>query len=440
MTKQKYKQTEIGEIPEDWDTCILSECIERLEAGISVNSVKEDIQLGHHTKSILKTSAVKNGKFFPSECKGITPADIHRAKLNPLANTIIFSRMNTPELVGECGYINKDYSELYLPDRLWMSIFKKESKVNVPWLSYLLSYTTINKKIKESATGTSNSMKNISKNSLLSIVFPYPDPKEQTAIATVLSDTDELITSLDKLITKKKAIKQGAMQELLTGKKRLPGFEKQKGFKQAELGEIPDDWEIKTFSDVIEGFSSGQTPYRAIKEYYSGQIPWITSGELNYNMITDTIEKITKEAVRKTNLKILPIGTFIFAITGLEAEGTRGSCAITGIEATTNQSCMALYPKKGQLITKYLFYYYVQNGDRLALEYCQGTKQQSYTARIAKKLPITFPINLEEQTAIATILSDMDSELESLEKKRDKYLMIKQGMMQQLLTGKIRLI
>lgn len=216
-------------------------------------------------------------------------------------------------------------------------------------------------------------------------------------------------------------------------------MEKQK-YKQTEIGEIPEDWEIKMFSDVIEGFSSGQTPYRAIKEYYSGQIPWITSGELNYNMITDTIEKITKEAVRKTNLKILPIGTFIFAITGLEAEGTRGSCAITGIEATTNQSCMALYPKKGQLITKYLFYYYVQNGDRLALEYCQGTKQQSYTARIAKKLPITFPINLEEQTAIATILSDMDSELESLEKKRDKYLMIKQGMMQQLLTGKIRLI
>ena len=91
----------------------------------------------------------------------------------------------------------------------------------------------------------------------------------------------------------------------------------------------------------MSGFFSGATPYRGRPEYYKGQINWITSGELNYNIITDTNEKITEEAVRNTNLKILPKGTFLFAITGLEAEGTRGSCAKQAL-TRNNQSCMAL--------------------------------------------------------------------------------------------------
>jgi len=131
--------------------------------------------------------------------------------------------------------------------------------------------------------------------------------------------------------------------------------------KTTEFGLIPSDWQIKEFQDVMSGFFSGATPYRGRPEYYKGQINWITSGELNYNIITDTNEKITEEAVRNTNLKILPKGTFLFAITGLEAEGTRGSCAITGIDATTNQSCMALFPFES-LDVKYLNYAKVKRG------------------------------------------------------------------------------
>lgn len=204
-------------------------------------------------------------------------------------------------------------------------------------------------------------------------------------------------------------------------------------YKQTEVGLIPSDWDVKEFADVMDGFSSGQTPYRAVAEYYKGDIPWITSGELNYNVITDTIEKITIEGAREANLKMIPKGTFLFAITGLEAAGTRGSCAITGIEATTNQSCMALYPKKGLLITPYLYHYYVHYGNELAFKYCQGTKQQSYTGGIAKKLPIIVPPTIEEQTAIATALSDADALISCLEKLIAKKRMIKQGAMQKLL-------
>lgn len=207
-------------------------------------------------------------------------------------------------------------------------------------------------------------------------------------------------------------------------------------YKQTELGTIPEEWSVVEFQEVMDGFSSGQTPYRGKPEFYTGNIPWITSGELNYNVITDTKEKITPEGVQDANLKIIPKGTFLFAITGLEAAGTRGSCAITGIEATTNQSCMALYPKKGLLITPYLYHFYVRYGNDLAFKYCQGTKQQSFTGGIAKKLPIIVPPTIEEQTAIATALSDADALISSVEKLIAKKRMIKQGAMQQLLQPK----
>lgn len=213
-------------------------------------------------------------------------------------------------------------------------------------------------------------------------------------------------------------------------------MELKKGYKQTEVGVIPEDWEVKKFVEVMDGFSSGQTPYRATKEYYKGNVPWITSGELNYNIITDTIEKITEQAVINTGLKKIPKGTFLMAITGLEAAGTRGSCAITGIDATTNQSCMALYPKKGVLITPYLYHYYVRYGDELAFKYCQGTKQQSFTGGIVKQLPILLPSKIEEQTAIAEALSDADALIQSTEKLIAKKRMVKQAIMQQLLSPK----
>ena len=256
--------------------------------------------------------------------------------------------------------------------------------------------------------------------------IPLPPTKvEQEAIAEALSDADALIEALDQLIAKKRQIKQGAMQELLTGKRRLPGFS--------------GEWKNYLLGEVIASCSSGATPYRGNPEYYKGTVKWISSGELNYNVIFDSIEHISETAVEKANLKLHPAGTFLMAITGLEAAGTRGSCGIIGSPATTNQSCMAIYPSS-KLNTAFLFHYYVFRGDELALKYCQGTKQQSYTAKLVKLLPIDLPPSLEEQTAIATILSDLDSELAALESRLTKARQIKQGMMQELLTGRIRLL
>lgn len=209
------------------------------------------------------------------------------------------------------------------------------------------------------------------------------------------------------------------------------------GYKKTEYGVIPQDWKYTTWEKVGDGFTSGATPYRAIKRYYNGNIKWVSSGELNYNTIYETIEHISLEAKQKTNLKLHPENTFLMAITGLEAAGTRGSCALLGVSATTNQSCMAVY-ETDKLDTKYLFYYYCKNGNDLAFKYCQGTKQQSFTAKIVKQLPIVLP-EINEQKSIANVLSDVDGMISSLEKLIAKKKAIKQGAMQELLTGKKRL-
>lgn len=209
------------------------------------------------------------------------------------------------------------------------------------------------------------------------------------------------------------------------------------GYKKTEYGVIPKDWKYTTWEKVGDGFTSGATPYRAIKRYYNGNIKWVSSGELNYNTIYETIEHISLEAKQKTNLKLHPENTFLMAITGLEAAGTRGSCALLGVSATTNQSCMAVY-ETDKLDTRYLFYYYCKNGNDLAFKYCQGTKQQSFTAKIVKQLPIVLP-EINEQKSIANVLSDVDGMISSLEKLIAKKKAVKQGAMQELLTGKKRL-
>lgn len=210
------------------------------------------------------------------------------------------------------------------------------------------------------------------------------------------------------------------------------------GYKQTEFGLIPNDWLLCTFKDVLTTFSSGATPYRGIPEYYTGNIRWISSGELNYNVIYDTIEHISTNAVRNTNLHIHNPGTFLMAITGLEAEGTRGKCAFVGATAATNQSCLAINGSD-RMCVEYLFWFYRMWGDYLAFKYCQGTKQQSYTAAIVKKLPIYCPATIKEQAKIAEALSDVDALIAALDKKIAKKRLIKQGAMQQLLTGKMRL-
>lgn len=424
--KSGYKQTEVGVIPEDWGNCTIQDLIDRnvivehLDGNHGELYPRSHEFRGFGVPYITANDLTGRGVSF-ANCKFL-PENRARQFRKGLARNgdVLFAHNAT---VGPTGLLSTNLDYVILSTTA--TYFRCDlEELNNEFFLYLLQSPLFIPQYQAVMSQSTRNQVPITAQRKLLVVIP-PTLAEQEAIAEALSDADALIDSLEQLITKKRQLKQGAMQNLLTGKKRLPSFS--------------GEWRTVPLVDVIDHCSSGATPYRGRAEFYKGTVKWISSGELNYNVIGDTIEHISEEAVRKTNLKIHPAGTFLMAITGLEAAGTRGSCGIVGSPATTNQSCMAIYPNE-ELLTEYLFHYYVFRGDELALTYCQGTKQQSYTARLVKILPIELPPTIDEQTAIATILSDMDTEIAALEAKLAKSRQLKQAMMQELLTGKTRLV
>ncbi|MCB2212998.1 restriction endonuclease subunit S [bacterium] len=215
-----YKDSPLGPIPKEWSSLSLEDIILHLESGVSVNS---DETPGYDSPAmILKTSCLTGCKFRPDEAKPIIKKDLHRAELNPRQDTIIISRMNTVDLIGENAYVDKDYPDLFLPDRLWMTVFKSDAKLHVRWLAFLLSSRLMRSKISALATGTSGSMKNISQSSFLGIAVKFPWLEEQREIANRLERINAYVDSLKDDVQSLHKLKSGLMQDLLTGKVRVP--------------------------------------------------------------------------------------------------------------------------------------------------------------------------------------------------------------------------
>ncbi|MGQ2965201.1 restriction endonuclease subunit S [Methylophilus sp.] len=414
-----YRKTELGVLPESWGIKNLGELTTLMTNGF-VGVATSHYVNNQNGVLYIQGYNVEQNSFNFKGIKYVSEA-FHKAHLKSSLREGDLLTVQT----GNVGLTTVVTESLVGSNCHALIISRFDRKKAFPeFISYYLNSAQGRSRLKLIEIGTT--MKHLNVSDMLLFDIPLPqDIQEQKTIAQVLRDADALMESLEKLIEKKRQIKKGAMQELLTGKKRLPGFS--------------GEWQRKVWGDVILSCSSGATPYRGRPDFYDGNIKWITSGELNYREINDTVEHISEDAVNKTNLKTHPKGTFLMAITGLEAAGTRGSCGIVGSPATTNQSCMAVYPSS-ELLTKYLFHYYIFKGDELALKYCQGTKQQSYTAKLIRILPIELPPTIDEQSVIADTLSDMDAEIDLLEVKLSKAHRIKRGMMQELLTGRIRLI
>ena len=215
----EFKHSELGRIPQSWKVQELGDLIVGLKAGVSVNSenrVKRSNEIG-----ILKTSSISQGTFFPQEHKTVLPSEILRVSTPVEKDAIIFSRMNTPNLVGEVGYVTEDVQDLYLPDRLWLINVRDTKKTFTKWLSWLLVSKNLRKQISDIATGTSGSMKNISKSALLSLKIAVPEFDQQKEIAKVIDSIDEHRKILTDKLSQTQAFKKSLMQDLLTGKVRV---------------------------------------------------------------------------------------------------------------------------------------------------------------------------------------------------------------------------
>jgi type I restriction enzyme, S subunit len=416
--KPGYQNTDIGVFPNDWRISALGELASFKTGPFGSALHKSDYVQGG--VPVVNPMQIVDGKIRPSPSMAISDHAARKLSEFRLSEgDVVIGRRGE---MGRCAYVSGTEDG-------WLCgtgsmIIRTTASLDAEFLQRLLSSRRVIADIEKASVGST--MINLNQRTLarLRIATP-PTILEQDRISRALSDVDALIASLEQLLAKEREIKQGAMQELLTGRKRLPGFS---GY-----------WGTRQLGDLIIHCSSGATPYRGNVAYYKGDVKWITSGELKYNVITDTIEHISQEAVHRTRLKIHPAGTFLMAITGLEAAGTRGACGIVGLPAATNQSCMAIYPSP-ELTTTFLYHWYVFRGSDLALRYCQGTKQQSYTAKLVKLLPIDLPPTVDEQVALGAALGDFDTEIAALEQRIRKIKLIKQGMMQELLTGRIRLV
>ncbi|MFN7723706.1 MAG: restriction endonuclease subunit S [Rubrivivax sp.] len=415
--RTSYVQTDLGVLPADWRIAEIGEIAET-SSGTTPSRSQYDRYFKGGVHAWVKTLDLNNAEILETD-ESVTDKAVEETSLRLFPEgSVLVAMYGGLRQIGRTGLLR-------LPAAVNQAITAIRPNQAVFRPEFLLFYLNHRVGHWQSVASSSRKDPNITGADVRAFKLPLPEIGEQQRVATALADVNALIDSLEQLLTKKRQIKQGAMQELLTGKRRLPGFNGR--------------WVSCMWGELIDTCSSGATPLRSRPDYYRGSIRWISSGELNYNVINETIEHISSEAFEQTNLKLHPVGTFLMAITGLEAEGTRGACGIVGKPAATNQSCMAIYPTS-KLLTAYLFHYYVYRGNDLALRYCQGTKQQSYTAALVRVLPIECPESTDEQLAIAEALGDMDAEITALEDRVTKARALKQAMAQALLTGRIRLL
>lgn len=412
-----YKKNELDIIPQEWESIALKEIISALESGISVNS--DDTKCKNGEYGILKTSCVNNGKFIPSEHKRIINSEIKRAKLNPQKGRVVISRMNTPELVGQVGYVDKDYLNLFIPDRLWQTKFSEE--IDSKWLVNLLVLDKVKYRIKSIATGTSNSMKNISKDKFLNIMIMYPPFPEQQKIASILSTWDKDIELKEKFIEEKKKQKKGLMQKLLTGDIRLPGFDGE--WKEVRLGDI--------VSKIID--NRGKTP-----PVTNEGVELIEVAALEGNHIHPRYDKVIKYVDEYTYDNWFRSGHPIKDDILIATVGSVGTCALMGLDrGAIAQNIIGL---RIDNLYNSMFVYWIINSSRYYTyirEITMGAVQPSI--KVPQLLDFRFSIpDLEESKNISAILATVDNEITLLEQELEALKLQKKGLMQLLLTGIVR--
>jgi type I restriction enzyme S subunit len=412
MKETKFKDTEIGKIPEEWKMySIGKDCSVKARIGWQGLTTSEYLQTGHY--GLITSTDLIEGKVNWDTCVFVSE---ERYKQD--TNIIV---KNGDVLVSKDGTIGKVavVSNLQYPTTLNSGVFvirTKNEKITQEGLGLVFISPYFKDFIKRLTAGST--IVHLYQKDIVNFTFPIPTLPEQHHIASALTSIDNLITSLGKLIEKKKNIKQGAMQQLLTGKIRLKEF--------------TEPWVYRKISEIATT-SSGGTPSRSIPNYYYGDIKWFTTTELKDNYLYDSVEHITREALNNSSAKMFSANTILMAMYG----ATIGKLGVLKEPSTTNQACCAI--KCNDIVEIFLFYILLYNRKSIIEKGC-GAGQPNISQAIVNELSFLVPPCEKEQQAIANILSKMDNEITALEAKRAKYEVIKQGMMQQLLTGKIRLI
>ncbi len=407
-----YKQTEVGVIPEDWELVSFSQIMEfqnGVNAGknaygtgipfINVLEVISKTHLKHQdipgkislSNSVFGSYAVRRGDFF-------------------------FNRTSeTQEEVGLAAVYDDDQPVVF--GGFVIRGRPTTKRLNLTYAGYGLRAPSIRTQIISRGQGAIRA--NIGQSDLKQIWVPLPPLKEQQAIAEALSDADALIEGLEALIAKKRQLKQGAMQKLVTGESRLQGFN--------------DAWKVKRLGEVAT-MRSGGTPSTSVAAYYGGGIPWVSISDMTkagkFIVITD--ESLTAVGLENSAAQMFPAGTVLYAM-----YASLGECSISRIPLSTSQAILGIQTKT-DLNNEFLYYSLIALKPKVKAMGQQGT-QANLNAGMVRAFEVHLP-EIDEQIAISAVLSDMDAEIAALEGKLAKARRVKAGMMQDLLTGRVRLV
>ncbi|WP_161556391.1 restriction endonuclease subunit S [Dickeya undicola] len=404
-----FKLTEVGVIPEDWEVCSLG------ELSISIVSGKTCTQGNGEYPLYGSTGLIGTCEF--GEYEG---------------NALLIARVGAN--AGRLNFVTGEYG---VSDNTLIVNIKP--KYNITFFYYIL----LQKKLNTLIFGSGQPL--ITSSLLKKIIIAVPcNNNEQTSIADALTEVDELITKLERFIIKKQAIKTATMQQLLTGKTRLPQFSLRedgtiKGYKKSELGEIPEDWSIFSIGDIADVKTGPFGSSLHEKDYVLDGTPIITVEHLGELGITyQNLPMVSDKDKNRLRPYQLNEGDIVFSRVG--SVDRNGLICKDQSGWLFSGRLLRVRLKNALHNPAYLsFQFHSAPFKKRVIEVAVGQTMPSLNTTILKGIAVIMP-EYEEQTAIAAILSDMDQDIQTLQQRLEKNRQLKQGMMQALLTGKTRLI
>jgi len=406
--KKGYKQTEIGVIPVDWEVVTFSE---KFTIKNGLNKAKEFF--GYGTPIVNYMDVFANSGLYKKDVQGkVFLSSQEKENYKVKIGDLLFTRTSeTPKEIGMSSVVLEKIPHAVFSGFV-LRARPKDETFNNEFKKYCFRSSEVRKQIISTCSYTTRALTNGKSLSVIKVLLP-PLP-EQKAIAQVLSDTDELIQALEQKLAKKKAIKQGAMQQLLAPKK---------------------DWEERKLGEIAK-YRRGSFPQPyGLPQWYD------TNNGMPFVQVYDVGKNMKLKPTTKQKISDLAKDKSIFVKKGnviLTIQGSIGRIAITQYDAYVDRTLLIFTDYKIP-IDRMFFTYVVQEKFKIEKENAPGGIIKTITKEELSKFDIPLPSTKKEQTEIATILSDMDKEIEQIETQLSKYKQIKQGLMQNLLTGKIRL-
>jgi type I restriction enzyme, S subunit len=389
--KPGYKETEVGVIPEDWEVALLGDCLSaHPDYGINAPAAPYSDRLPVYIRI---TDITEDGRFSPDKLVSVKSPASNNYYLTE--GDIVFAR--TGASVGKSYRYNPNDGALVFAGFL-IRVRPDARKLLPAFVAACVTTGTYWNWVR--LMSMRSGQPRINGNEYAQLPIPRPSVEEQRAIAEALSDVDALIGALDRLIDKKRDLEQAAMQQLLTGQKRLPGFS--------------EEWEVKRLATVC-AMKSGQGITDANIDGFSKYPCYGGNG------LRGVTSRFTHNGC--------------YALIGRQGALCGNVLSVEGMFfASEHAIVVTAFPQTDIHWLNYVL-------EKMHLnQYSESSAQPGLSVAKLLKLALTAPPNKAEQTAIAEVLSDMDTEIAALERRRDKTRALKQGMMQELLTGRTRLV